>query len=178
MAMRTAKTSVVPVHDLFEVHLTVANLDRAIGFYRDAVGLRLAHIESSRHVAFFWIGAVGNAMLGLWSAGERPQTVTSHTAFSASLVDVLAAPGALRAAGITPLDFEGRPTDHPIVFAWMPAVSVFFRDPGRFREKLAESGFHCLLCFNTQVVALLLPLLILRDDVAHGCSMVALKTVD
>jgi lactoylglutathione lyase len=138
--MRTvAKTSVIPVHDLFEVHLTVANLNRAIAFYRDAVGLRLAHIESSRQVAFFWIGSVGNAMLGLWSAGERPQTVTSHTAFSASLVDVLAAPDALRAAGITPLDFEGRPTDHPIVFAWMPAVSVFFRDPdGNLLEYIAR----------------------------------------
>jgi lactoylglutathione lyase len=129
---------VIPVHDLFEVHLTVADLERAIAFYRDVVGLRLAHIESARQVAFFWIGPEGNAMLGLWSAGAGPQTFTLHTAFSVSLADVLAAPGALRAAGITPLDFHGRPTDQPIVFAWMPAASVFFRDPdGHLLEYIA-----------------------------------------
>jgi lactoylglutathione lyase len=114
---------------LFEVHLTVADLDKAIAFYGDVVGLRLAHVESARQVAFFWIGPAGNAMLGLWGAGPAPQKVTSHTAFRVSLDDVLAAPGALRASGITPLDFDNRPTDQPIVFAWMPAASVFFRDP-------------------------------------------------
>jgi len=58
--------------------------------------------------------------------------------FRVSLADVLAAPGALRAAGITPLDFDGRSTDQPIVFAWMPAASVFFRDPdGHLLDYLA-----------------------------------------
>ena len=36
------------VQDLFEAHLTVTDLDRAIAFYRDAVGLRLAHVTSAR----------------------------------------------------------------------------------------------------------------------------------
>jgi lactoylglutathione lyase len=128
----------IPVQDLFEVHLSVADVDRAIAFYRDAVGLRLAHIESERRAAFFWIGAAGNAMLGLWDAGSAPQRITSHTAFRASLEDVMAAPRTLRAAGVTPLDFDGRPTDQPIVFAWMPAASVFFRDPdGHVLEYIA-----------------------------------------
>jgi lactoylglutathione lyase len=119
----------ISVHSLFEVHLTVSDLERSIAFYRDAVGLRLAHLESARQVAFFWIGDAGNAMLGLWRAGPAPQSVTSHTAFRVGLADVLAAPGNLRSAGIAPLDFDGRPTEHPIVFGWMPAASVFFRDP-------------------------------------------------
>ena len=42
---------------------------------------------------------------------------------------MVAAPMALRAAGITPLDVDGRPTDQPVVLAWMPAAAVFFRDP-------------------------------------------------
>jgi len=99
----------IPVRDLFEVHMTVADLDRAIAFYRDAGGLRLAHIESARQAAFFWIGAAGNAMPGLWGGGSAPQRVTLHTAFRATLADVVAAPRALRATGITPLDFEGLP---------------------------------------------------------------------
>lgn len=128
----------IPIHGLFEVHLDVADLERAIAFYQDVVGLRLAHKEPLRQVAFFWIGSPGNAMLGLWSGGCGPQRITSHTAFVVTLADLLAAPGALRAAGITPLDFDNRPTDQPIVFAWMPAASVFFHDPdGHLLEYIA-----------------------------------------
>jgi len=61
-----------------------------------------------------------------------------HTAFRASLADVVAAPRALRSAGITPLDFDGHPTDEPVVLAWMPAASVYFRDPdGHLLEYIA-----------------------------------------
>jgi len=128
----------ISVDGLFEVHLVVADLDRAIAFYGEVVGLRLAHVAPARQVAFFWIGAAGHAMLGLWGGGTAPQHVTSHTAFRVSLADVLAAPDALGAAGITPLDFDGRPTEQPTVFAWMPAVSVFFRDPdGHLLEYIA-----------------------------------------
>ena len=64
--------------------------------------------------------------------------MTLHTAFGSSLAQVLAAPGALRTAGVTPLDFDGQPTDEPVVIAWMPAASVFFRDPdGHLLEYIA-----------------------------------------
>jgi lactoylglutathione lyase len=128
----------IPVQDLFEAHLAVSDLNRAIEFYRDAVGLRLAHVTSTGQAAFFWIGPAGHAMLGLWAAGSGPQRVTLHTAFRATLADVIAAPQALRSAGITPLDFDGLPTDQPVVLAWMPAASVFFRDPdGHLLEYIA-----------------------------------------
>ena len=107
----------IPVQNLFETHLPVTDLDRAVRFYRDAVGLQLAHIASARQAAFFWIGPAGNAMLGLWGSGSGPQRMALHTAFRASLADVIAAPAALRSAGITPLDFDGNPTDEPVVFA-------------------------------------------------------------
>lgn len=133
-----ATGSMISVQGLFEVHLTVTHLGRAIEFYRDTVGLRLAHVTSARQAAFFWIGPDGNAMLGLWAAGSGPEMTTLHTAFRASLADVTAAPRALRSAGITPLDFDGQPTDEPVVLAWMPAASVYFRDPdGHLLEYIA-----------------------------------------
>lgn len=123
---------------LFEAHLTTTDLNRAIAFYRDILGLRLAHVAASRQAAFFWIGSAGNGMLGLWVSGPAPQRLTSHTAFRTSLADVRDAPRILGAAGITPLDFDGRPTDHPVVLAWMPAAAVYFRDPdGNLLEYLA-----------------------------------------
>ena len=128
----------IPVESLFEVHLTVADLNRAIAFYRDIVGLQLAHVIAARQAAFLWVGGAGKAMLGLWTAGSGPERVTLHTAFRANLADVVAAPRALQSAGVTPLDFDGRPTDQPVVLAWMPAASIFFRDPdGHLLEYIA-----------------------------------------
>ena len=128
----------IETHDLFEVHLTVRNLDEAIRFYRDIVGLTLAHVMPDRHAAFLWIGSAGRAMLGLWAAGSAPLAVTLHTAFRVTCADVLAAPHLLRSAGVAPLDFDGRPTDTPVVLAWMPAAAVYFRDPdGNLLEYIA-----------------------------------------
>jgi catechol 2,3-dioxygenase-like lactoylglutathione lyase family enzyme len=84
--------SMIPVKNLFEAHLTVTDLDRAVEFYRDVLGLRLAHIVPARQAAFFWIGPAGNTMLGLWGTGSGPQRMALHTAFRVSLADVVAAP--------------------------------------------------------------------------------------
>jgi lactoylglutathione lyase len=128
----------IPVHNLFEAHFTVADLDRAVTFYRDVLHLPLAHAVAARRAAFFWIGPAGNAMLGLWETGSGPQRMISHTALRTSLSDVVSAPALLRSAGLTPLDFDGRPTDQPVVLGWMPAASVFFHDPdGNLLEYIA-----------------------------------------
>src|SRR5262245_22214320 len=115
--------------DLFEAHLLVTDLNAAVDFYQGVVGFRLAYVMPAGEAAFMWIGEGHEAMLGLWTCGAAPLKVTSHTAFRTSAADVMAAPQMLRAAGVTPLDFSGRPTDAPIVLAWMPAAAVYFRDP-------------------------------------------------
>jgi len=98
----------------------------------------LAQVIPSRRVAFFWIGPHGHTMLGLWSAGSGPQKTTTHVAFAASLEDVLAAPEALRLAGIVTRDFDGQPTNEAVVLGWMPAASVYFHDPdGHLLEYIA-----------------------------------------
>ena len=48
--------NLTPIADLFEAHLTVNDLDRAVAFYRDQLALPLAHIFPERKVAFFWTG--------------------------------------------------------------------------------------------------------------------------
>ena len=103
-----------------------------MAFYRDVVGLPLAFVTASRQAAFFWIGPAGNAMLGLWVAGSGPQRMTLHVAFRANLADVIAAPAALRSAGITPLDFDGQPTNEPsVISCGMPGSLCVFSRPGR-----------------------------------------------
>src|SRR3954454_1484293 len=123
---------------LFETHLTVADVPRSVAFYRDVVGLPPALDLPERGAAFHWIGAPGRAGLGLWSIGSAPINMQLHVAFAVSLDDVLAAPAALRAAGVPPLSFFAEPADEPSVIGWMPAAAVYFRDPdGHLLEYLA-----------------------------------------
>jgi lactoylglutathione lyase len=92
--------AIVPIRGLYEAHLTVSDLDRSIGFYRDVLGLTLAHRIPERHVAFFWLGAPGQQMLGLWSIHTSPMRLRLHIAFEVELGQVFESVQALRAAGL------------------------------------------------------------------------------
>ena len=128
----------VPVHRLFETHLTVSDLQRSVGFYRDVVGLPLALEVPERTAAFFWVGGLGRSMLGLWSIGTAPLGLTLHVAFEVARDDLLDAPKRLEAQGIAPLSFFGEETTEPSVIGWMPAAAIYFRDPdGHLIEYLA-----------------------------------------
>lgn len=128
----------IQVDHLFEAHLVVSDLSRSMAFYGDQLGFEVAHLIPARGAAFLWIGPRGGTMLGLWEAGSIPQKIISHVAFGTDLVDVLAASNALASVGIRALDFDGRPTDEPVVLAWMPAAAVYFRDPdGHLLEYIA-----------------------------------------
>jgi lactoylglutathione lyase len=119
----------IPIRGLFESHLTVSDLQRSVGFYRDSVGLPLARELPERDAAFFWVGQAGDSLLGLWSVGSAPLGLTLHVAFEVAMNDLLDAPKRLQAQGITPLSFFGVQTNEPSVIGWMPAASLFFRDP-------------------------------------------------
>jgi len=115
----------IPIRGLFETHLTVRDLDRSIRFYRDVLHLPLAHVVPERDVAFFWIGAPGRAMLGVWAIHTVPIALRLHFALEVALDDLLTAPTRLRSAGVVPRDGA----DEPVVLGWMPAAAVYFDDP-------------------------------------------------
>jgi lactoylglutathione lyase len=119
----------IPIRELFESHLTVADLQRSMAFFGNTLGLKLARVFAERKVAFYWIGQPERSMLGLWEVGTTPQRLSLHIAFTVELADLLDAPRQLRSANIVPRDFSGNPTDEPVVLAWMPAASLYFHDP-------------------------------------------------
>jgi catechol 2,3-dioxygenase-like lactoylglutathione lyase family enzyme len=119
----------VPIQNLFESHLTVTDLRRSMAFYGELLGLELAQVIDNRKAAFYWIGGRGKSMLGLWEVGTSPQKMALHLAFSVSLEHLLEAQKKLTAAHVVPRDFDGSPTEEPVVLAWMPAAAVYFHDP-------------------------------------------------
>src|SRR5215469_9036635 len=105
----------IPVHSLFESHLTVADLERSMAFYGDVLGLELAQVFRDRKVAFYWIGPKRDSMLGIWEVGSSPQKMVLHVAFSVELQELLIASAKLKGAKIVPRDLEGNPTEEPVV---------------------------------------------------------------
>jgi lactoylglutathione lyase len=113
---------------LFETHLEVSNLERAMSFYETVLGLELGLKQESRRIAFYWIGGPMKSMIGLWERTGTPIAVR-HTAFEIDLADMEKAVGKLRASGVAVKNFFDADTAEPSVFAWMPAVAIYFDDP-------------------------------------------------
>jgi catechol 2,3-dioxygenase-like lactoylglutathione lyase family enzyme len=126
------------INGLFETHLNVSDLERSIAFYRDVLGLAPAHREEARRVAFLWMGGRGEAMLGLW---EKPaaEVVPQHFAFRGAADDVVHRSVAwLKERKLACRNFLDDGTERPMVFGWMPAVSIYFDDPdGHVLELIA-----------------------------------------
>lgn len=133
-------------HGLYEVHLPVTNVDRAIGFYVEKLGFELGYGGRGGSSALL-LYTDGNTrwMLGLFlvdtvvhrHAGEY------HISFRVAEADVDRMIPYLRERGIEPLHPPSAPVqgpmNEPIVHGWMPAAAVFFKDPdGHLLELIAE----------------------------------------
>ena len=117
------------ISGVYETHLSVTNLARSVVFYRDVLGLDLAREFPERGIAFFWVGDRRDGMLGLWQGGHGPLRMLGHFAFRMDKAAVLTAPETLKSLGVEPLGFQGEPITEPVVLGWMPALSVYFKDP-------------------------------------------------
>jgi len=116
------------IHGLFETHINVSQLERSMDFYGTVLGLKLGRFEEDRRVAFYWVGDGREAMLGLW---EKPleQVVGQHFAFRSTAADMLHATEFLHQRGLQGRNFLDDGSERPMVFGWMPAVALYFRDP-------------------------------------------------
>ena len=110
------------LNDVGQIGLTVSDLEKAVTFYRDALGMK--HLfNAPPAMAFF---AAGNVRLML-SCPEKPGSERFGCALYFKVADIHAARDALVARGI-PFEAEphclARMPDHEL---WM----AFFRDPDR-----------------------------------------------
>ena len=117
------------IKGLFETHLYVENLEKSIDFYANKLELEQCHTEDGRRAAFFWIGAPKKFMLGLW---EKPKSEIDirHFAFECEPEWILKeSVPYLKKRDIPCRNFLKDGTKRPMVFAWMPAISIYFDDP-------------------------------------------------
>src|SRR5437588_2852112 len=89
------------LNEIGQITLTISDLDKAVGFYRDSLGLR--HLFSAPPgLAFF---ACGNVRLML-SRPEKPEGERFSAALYFKVADIAAAHQALAARGVV---FEAEP---------------------------------------------------------------------
>jgi lactoylglutathione lyase len=131
---------------LYEVHLPVTDLDRAIAFYGGKLGFEVGFARSDGSNALLLYTEAGQRwMLGLF----RVDTVVHrtqeeyHISFRVAEEHVDSMVPWLRERGIQaehpPRSPIQGPMTEPIVHGWMPAAAVFFRDPdGHLLEFIAE----------------------------------------
>lgn len=115
------------IKGLFETHINVSDLDRSASFYEETLGLTLAY-EDARRCRFYWLGERGKAMLGIWEK-DSSHIIRQHYAFETSIEHMTYVVPWLKQKGLQVHNFMEDGTEHPFVFGWMPAVSIYFSDP-------------------------------------------------
>lgn len=131
---------------LYEVHLPVTDLGRAIDFYVGKLGFEVgfgARADSS--VLLLYTAGERRWMLGLFCVDKilHRHVAEYHIAFRVPEEEADQMIASLAERGIEPIHppdapIQGRMTE-PIVHGWMPAAAVFFRDPdGHLIELIAE----------------------------------------
>lgn len=117
------------IKGLYETHLFVEDLNRSVEFYKNILKLKICYVDELRKLTFFWVGNDQEFMLGLW---EKPKNEIQprHFAFRCDLDFILnEAVPFLKSNGLNPYNFLKNEFEKPMVFAWMPAISIYFHDP-------------------------------------------------
>lgn len=116
------------IDGLYETHIQVSDLEEATTFYTEVLGLRFAHRDETRPIVFLWIGEEKDYMLGLWENKDNLQV--RHFAFRSTKENILNfSEQYLAQRALKPYNFLKDGTSKPMVFAWMPALAIYFNDP-------------------------------------------------
>lgn len=117
------------IKGLFETHIEVQNIEKAIDFYQNTLGLELCDTQDERKLAFFWVGKPKQQMLGLWEKADAYIT-KRHFAFECEPEWIInESVNFLKSKNLTCRNFLNDGSERPMVFAWMPAISIYFDDP-------------------------------------------------
>ena len=141
-----ASSSVRFHHGLYEAHLPVTDMDRAIDFYVGKLAFELGFGgKGESSTLLLYTNGETRWMLGLFRVNTvvHRHAAEYHVSFRVAEEDVDRMIPYLRERGIEPLHpptapVQG-PMNEPIVHGWMPAAAVFFKDPdGHLLELVAE----------------------------------------
>jgi catechol 2,3-dioxygenase-like lactoylglutathione lyase family enzyme len=106
------------IRGIYEVAIRVRDLDRALTFYRDVLGLTVGLRDESRRWIFLRAGGPDGMLVLQEDPGDWP---TQHLAFRVDARDLERAARQLKQRGIS--------TSGPVAHDWMPAHSLYFEDP-------------------------------------------------
>jgi len=133
-------------HGLYEVHLPVTDMDRAIDFYVGKLAFEMGFGGKGESSALLlYTDGETRWMLGLFRVNTvvHRHAAEYHVSFRVAEEDVDRMIPYLRERGIEPVHPPTAPVQgpmyEPIVHGWMPAAAVFFKDPdGHLLELIAE----------------------------------------
>ncbi len=117
------------IKGIYETHIQVSDLERALQFYTEILGLQIGHLDKTRRIAFLYMpDDEKSSMLGLWEQKEHLQT--RHFAFYCDKDFILhEAVDFLQEHKLSPYNFLKDGSSQPMVFCWMPALAIYFNDP-------------------------------------------------
>lgn len=133
-------------HGLYEVHLPVTDVNRAIDFYVGKLGFELGFRGTESSALLSYTDGSTRWMLGVFrvdSVIRHKDADWHHISFRVAEKDVDQMVPYLCERGIEPVHpprapIQG-PMNEPIVHGWMPAAAVFFKDPdGHLLEFIAD----------------------------------------
>lgn len=131
---------------IYEVHLPVSDVNRAMDFYTGKLGFEPGFGERGDSSVLLLYNRNGTRwMLGLFEVDgiDHRHPAEYHLSFRIATEEADRMIPMLEERGIDPVHPPAAPEqgrmEEPIVHGWMPAAAVFFRDPdGHLLELIAE----------------------------------------
>ena len=116
------------------INIGVTDLDRAVGFYRDVLGLELQFSEPTHAYARFDLGGVNFGVISHDISNPEAAAFTGrHTGLNLEVADLDTAVGALKARGVS---FAMEPTRQP----WGAYMALLSDPDGNLFYLQAASG--------------------------------------